>query len=299
MTGKTKKVLEEENSKLKDELKNLKSQYENSKCKCKVGEEKENTNFKCIKCDKCFTKFKDFKKHKGEHKLENEIFKCGQCGRTFDEDWKMNAHMKTHNNYNCGQCEKSFKNVELLKKHSKITHENLKMYCHYYNNSKTCPFKEECLFLHVEAPICKYGKLCERMFCMFKHVPETDEEHGDVEEIIENDVVNSVTEVMEESIVMEEAIVIEEESRIVDIDDPDDTEHDDDVSNATFLNPSQDDKLPSAKNFKCEMCNFFSSTRPGINDHKVNNHNWCSLCYSSFSSQNNLKKHRKKKHTQK
>ena len=89
--------------------------------------------------------------------------------------------MKTHNNYNCGQCEKSFKNVELLNKHSKITHENLKIYCHYYNNSKTCPFKEECLFLHVEAPICKYGKLCERMLCMFKHVPETDEEHGDVE----------------------------------------------------------------------------------------------------------------------
>ena len=60
------------------------------------------------------------------------------------------------------------------------------------------------------------------MYCMFKHVPETDEEHGDVEEIVENVVadnrVNSVTEVMEESIVMEEAIVIEEECKIVDID---------------------------------------------------------------------------------
>ena len=52
MTGKTKKVLEEENSKLKDELKNLKSQYENSKCKCKVEEAKRNSNFQCNKCDK-------------------------------------------------------------------------------------------------------------------------------------------------------------------------------------------------------------------------------------------------------
>jgi hypothetical protein len=218
----------------------------------------------------------------------------------------MNAHMKTHNNYNCGQCDKSFKNVELLEKHSKITHENLKIYCHYYNNSKTCPFKEECLFLHEEAPICKYGKLCERMYCMFKHVPETDEDYGDVEEIVEDVVadnrvnsVNSVTEMMEESIVMEEAIEIEEECKIVDIDDPDDMEHVNDVSNATFINPSQDDKLLSANNFKCEMCDFFSPTKSSINDHKVDNHNWCSSCYSSFSSQNNLKKHRKKKHTQK
>jgi hypothetical protein len=155
---------------------------------------------------------------------------------------------------------KSFKNVGLLKKLSKITHANLNIYCHYYNNSKTCPFKEECLFLHEEAPICKYRKLCERMYCMFKHVPETDEEHGDVEEIVENVVadnrVNSVTEAMEESIVMEEAIVIEEECKIVDIDDPDDMEHDNDVSNATFLNPSQDDKLPKfpvliTSNVKC------------------------------------------------
>ena len=152
-----------------------------------------------------------------------------------------------------------FQECGIVEETQKITHENFQIYCHYYNNSKTCPFKDECLFLHEEAPICKYGKLCERMYCMFKHVPETDEEHGDVEELSESDVaenlVNSATEVMEEAIVMEEAmvmeeaIVIREESKIVDIDDPGDMEHDNDVYNATFLNPSQDDKFPSANNF--------------------------------------------------
>ena len=45
------------------------------------------------------------------------------------------------------------------------------------------------------------------------------------------------------------------------VDDPDDMEHDNDVSNTTFLNPSQDDKLPSANNIKCEMCNFSYSIK--------------------------------------
>ena len=34
---------------------------------------------------------------------------------------------------------------------------------------KTCPFGEECIFLHEVSRKCKYGKLCERLKCMFKH----------------------------------------------------------------------------------------------------------------------------------
>ena len=73
-------------------------------------------------------------------------------------------------------------------------------------------------------------------------------------------------------------------------------EHENDVSNPTFLNPSQNDKLPSAENFICKMYNFSSTTKTCKNDHKEENHNWCSWCNSSFSSKENLKKHRKKKH---
>ena len=60
-------------------------------------------------------------------------------------------------------------------------------------------------------------------------------EHRDVEEIVEDDVaenlVNSVSEVMED------AIVIEEEPKFVDKADPDDIEHDNDFSKATHFNP--------------------------------------------------------------
>ena len=47
-----------------------------------------------------------------------------------------------------------------------------------------------------------------------------------------------------------------EPSRIVDVDDLDDMEYENGVPNTNFPNPSQDDKLPSAKNLKCVMCAF-------------------------------------------
>ena len=112
-----------------------------------------NPTFRCSKCDKSF---EDFKKHKSEHEVNNEVFKCGQCDTKFNEDCKMNGHLKTHKKFQCDQCGKSFKYLELLTKHTKISHENCKLYCHYFNNKKVCPFIEDCLFLHEEADICRY-----------------------------------------------------------------------------------------------------------------------------------------------
>ena len=89
-----------------------------------------------------------------------------------------------------------------------------------------------------------------------------------------SDVVESLIDVVESLVnsvpeVSEEAIMTEEEPfKIVDIDDPDDMEHENDVSNPTFLNPSQNDKLPSAENFKCKLCNFSSTRKTCKNDHK-------------------------------
>ena len=137
--------------------------------------------------------------------------------------------------------------------------------------------------------MCKYGKLCERMFCMYKHESETNDVIDDFEENNE-----SVTELIEEAIVPED-----ECSKIIDIDDLEDMEHQNDVSNATFLNPSQDDNPFGAKLFKCETCDFTSSSKISINDHKEETHNWCSTCFSSFSSQENLKNHTKTKHNEK
>ena len=74
--------METENSALKDELKNLKIKI------ATLSEENETLREKCSqeKATKNLT-FKDFKKHKIEHEVNNEVFKCGQCDKTFNYDW--------------------------------------------------------------------------------------------------------------------------------------------------------------------------------------------------------------------
>ena len=69
----------------------------------------------------------------------------------------------------CDVCAKTFKYEDLRKKHMLITHENFRIYCHFFNNGKTCPYNEDCVFLHKDSTVCKYGIACERKYCMFKH----------------------------------------------------------------------------------------------------------------------------------
>ena len=100
------------------------------------------------------------------------------------------------------------------------------------------------VYPHQETKICKYDMLCERMYCMFRHECDTSSEHVNVLEYIQNgDTLNHediVTEIIEEEFADEEA------SNITDVDDIDDMEQGYYILNTTVLNPSQDDKLPSA-----------------------------------------------------
>ena len=48
-----------------------------------------------------------------------------------------------------------------MKKHVLIAHENVKLYCHFYNNEKTFPFDKECVFLHEDSKFCKYDSICQ------------------------------------------------------------------------------------------------------------------------------------------
>ena len=140
-----------------------------------------------------------FKKHKDEHQIKQDVFNCSKCDKTFNEDWKLNAHMKLHKNYQCDQCSKNVKYEDLMRKHVKIYHENVKMYCHYFKNKKSCSYTDDFVFLHQESNFCKYGMLFERMFCLFKHENEQDEEHDEVEENSENyDIINYETKVIDE-----------------------------------------------------------------------------------------------------
>jgi hypothetical protein len=66
-----------------------------------------------------FENYTELKKHMSAHKLNNDVFECNQCDKTFSEGWKMNAHSKTH---------KSYKYLKLMMMHTKISHANFKMY---------------------------------------------------------------------------------------------------------------------------------------------------------------------------
>ena len=67
-----------------------------------------------------------------------------------------------------------------------------KLFCHYFNNEKDCPFEGRCIFAHEESPECRFGQTCERVMCMFSHderdVSDTESDNeNDEEDIDEND----------------------------------------------------------------------------------------------------------------
>ena len=43
--------------------------------------------------------------------------------------------------------------------------------------------------------------------------------------------------------------------------------------------------------FKCKLCDFASARKTGLRNHKKQIHNWCFLCFSSFTCQEKLKDH--------
>ena len=45
-----------------------------------------------------------------------------------------------------------------------------KLFCHYFNNQKKCPFEEiGCMFLHADSEDCKFQNTCNKNLCQFKH----------------------------------------------------------------------------------------------------------------------------------
>ena len=43
--------------------------------------------------------------NKHNKQRNTEIFKCGECEKEFNEEWKLSAHIKTHKKYQCDQQE--------------------------------------------------------------------------------------------------------------------------------------------------------------------------------------------------
>ena len=75
-----------------------------------------------------------------------------------------------------------------------------------------------------------------------------------------------------------------------------DSEDEINVNEKTFNNPSQTDNKLSEQTFKCEKCDFKAERKFDLNNHKEENHYWCSFCFSSYKSKEILKQHIKTKH---
>ena len=98
---------------------------------------------------------------------------CDFCEESFDVSWKLEKHMKTHNDiklFKCDQCDATFLLEWRLKKH-KESHQYLNpKFCHYFNNYKECPYEEiGCMFKHQKSPACFFQEKCRNNLCQFRH----------------------------------------------------------------------------------------------------------------------------------
>ena len=134
-------------------------------------------------------------------------------------------------------------------------------------NNKVCPFDTQCIFLHEDSEECKFGRVCERVNCMHKHVNVGEPEDNEVNEdaLSEND--------------------IEDENADLKSD-----------ANTTVDNPDQDPKP-----YKCDLCNFASEKAYCIENHKSNQHplNCCYGCPGIFPSKTQCRKHERQVHSNK
>ena len=204
---------------------------------------KKKAAFKCNKCDEELESVKELKEHKEKHQSCQKSYQCEECDKCFKGEAQLEVHIeRVHKEYECDECDKVFNFEGVLEKHRDAVHEGKKLFCHYYNNETDCPYEDQCIFLHEESQICKYGKACERVMCMFRH---KDSESGESDESDEDD------------------------------DEDEEDENEQDVDN---LKPSLEKVKKSLEkvavllqqvvpNFKCQHCDFEAKNQNGLNMH--------------------------------
>ena len=219
---------------LVERYENLEKRYE--KCLSR----KKKASFKCKKCTEEFESLKDLQKHKEENNSCQGKYQCEECDKSFKSESGLEVHMnKEHVAYECNECGKVFDFEAVLERHTEAVHESVRLFCHYFNNKKECPFEEQCIFLHEESEICKYDEACERKLCMFRH---GDNDNGEED------------------------------------DNDDEESENDDEDNVKTLKPSLEKVKKSLEkvavllqqvpqNFKCQQCDFEAKNQNGLNMH--------------------------------
>ena len=97
-------------------------------------------NFRCRNFGDKFEALKKLQDHKKEGCSSNRL-KCDECEKYFKDEKKLQNHIdKIHIKFDCDECDKVFKYEAALEKHREAAHEDVELFCHYFNNDKDCPF---------------------------------------------------------------------------------------------------------------------------------------------------------------
>ena len=144
----------EESKKLKELI--VENQVEENLLKQKELLENTTPEYKCYKCGLSFRK----KTERRDHilKYHPKHIDCDLCELSFTESWRYETHLESHSkqkDFRCETCGKEFFMEWRLSQHMNI-HENPNIKsCHYYNNSKSCPFENVgCKFKHEKSENC-------------------------------------------------------------------------------------------------------------------------------------------------
>ena len=140
------------------------------------GIDKSKINAFGIKCNRCELLCQSKKELLDHNKQEHTPkLKCSSCDLTFNKRSDLETHMKSKHEstekFECEQCNKKFVLRWRLKKHQKLHARQNNRKCHYFNNSKPCPFEElGCMFEHSYSKNCKFGGKCDRTLCSYRHI---------------------------------------------------------------------------------------------------------------------------------
>ncbi|CAH0555901.1 unnamed protein product [Brassicogethes aeneus] len=93
---------------------------------------KRRRHYSCKVCNEIFTDLESVKKHRIEFKhLRNKRHVCPTCSKTFECNYRLNEHIRTHTGERpnvCDTCNKRFNSKSDLKRHVVIIHLNIKKY---------------------------------------------------------------------------------------------------------------------------------------------------------------------------
>ena len=132
--------------------------------------DEDRTTIPCDECGKTTQNAEDFLRHIKSHKegSEKQSNKCDICDKKFMDIGVLIQHIRTtHGSYSASQ------NTNNTQHNQDIRNIPLKRICTYWNRGYCKLSNNECNFMHINLPACRFGDQCFRIECKFYHEKET------------------------------------------------------------------------------------------------------------------------------